>query len=148
MLFPGDIPQKEGSCQRNPSLTAVLLFIYRSLFSLSVESAISSCFVSSDCAFAACKPYPVLTETLKLCKWEFGEMIMGPESEEGPPHSPAAALTYKAAAPKPPLPGEASRRSRDGGVSGLGLAAIPGFLSRTRSSAKCSNPSGAARQLP
>ena len=54
----------------------------------------------------------------------------------------------EAAALKPPLLGEVARRSRDGGVSGLCCAAIIGFLSRTRSSAKCSNPSGAARQLP
>jgi len=64
-------------------------------------------------------------------------MIMGPESEE-------EALTT----PKPPLPGEVARRSRDGGVSGLCYAAIPGFLSRAGSSARRSNPSGAPRQLP
>jgi len=45
------------------------------------------------------------------------------------------------------MPGEVARRSRDGGVNGLCLAAIPGF-SRARSSAKRGNPSGAARQLP
>ena len=38
------------------------------------------------------------------------------------------ALTYKAAAPKPPLLGEVARRSRDGGVSGLCYVAIPGFF--------------------
>ena len=38
------------------------------------------------------------------------------------------ALTYKAAAPKPPLPGEVARRSRDGGVNGLCNVAIPDFF--------------------
>jgi|GEM_PF-1456252 len=64
------------------------------------------------------------------------------------PQGDGAAHAAKAAALKPPLLGEVARRSRDGGVGSLCSAAIPGFLSRTRSSAKCSNPSGAARQLP
>jgi len=49
----------------------------------------------------------------------------GPENEE-------VALTYKAAASKPPLLGEVARWSRDGGVSGLCYVAIPGFFPRLK----------------
>ena len=64
------------------------------------------------------------------------------------------ALTYEAATPKPPLLGEVARRSRDGGVSGLCYAAIPGFFLRlqgqpieaTPQALRASSPSSGAQK--
>ena len=65
------------------------------------------------------------------------------------------AITYKAVMPKPPLLGEVARRSRDGGVSGLGLAAIPGFFpglkaqpsAATPQALRASSPSSGAKRI-